>query len=163
VIGCFANTIAIRVTVRPEASFGDLLAAVRDAQLSAIAHGDLPADRIIRIARPSPTGQVASTNFTFQNDVEPVHRMGPAGPAIELLDVEPAAPAFPLSLSVMEYGDELWARLKYAPDLFCLERVTAWLEDYCALLHQIVELSEPDRDARLIDLTDTPATPEFTF
>ncbi|MFI1831811.1 condensation domain-containing protein [Streptomyces olivaceoviridis] len=167
VIGCYANTVVVRAALVPEEPFSALLAAVRDAQLSALSHGDLPADRIVRIARPHSAEPAATTNFSFHNAVEPLRGLGPDGPAVELLDVDPAAPTFPLSVSVMEYGDALWAGLKYATDLFRPETVAAWLDEYRTLLRN---LAERGPGATLFDLFDapsrtggTPDVPDFTF
>ncbi|MFE2043088.1 condensation domain-containing protein [Streptomyces sp. NPDC059477] len=167
VIGCYANTVVIRAALVPDEPFSALLMAVRDAQLSALSHGDLPADRIVRIARPHTAEPAATTNFSFHNAVEPPRGLGPGGPAMELLDVDPSAPTFPLSVSVMEYGDALWAGLKYATDLFRRETVAAWLDEYRTLLRN---LAERGSDATLFDLFDAPArtagapdVPDFTF
>ncbi|GAA0481561.1 hypothetical protein GCM10009544_49350 [Streptomyces stramineus] len=167
VIGCYANTIVVRAALVPEEPFAALLARVRDAQLSALSHGDLPADRIIRIARPRSAEPAATTNFGFQNGVEPIRGLGPGGPGVELLDVDPEAPTFALNVSVMEYGDALWARLKYATDLFRPETAAAWLEEYRTLLLRLAELGT---GATLYDLFDSPAVdagppavPDFTF
>ncbi|MFI6252351.1 condensation domain-containing protein [Streptomyces sp. NPDC051016] len=167
VIGCYANTVVIRAALVPEQPFATLLAAVRDAQLSALAHGDLPADRIVRIARPHSAEPVATTNFSFHNAVEPIRRLGTDGQPVELLDIDPAAPTFALSVSVMEYGDALWAGLKFATDLFRPETVAAWLDEYRTLLRHVAERGP---DTTLFDLFDaspaaaaTPNVPDFTF
>ncbi|MFF9479381.1 condensation domain-containing protein [Streptomyces sp. NPDC014733] len=167
VLGCYANTIVVRAALDPGEPFAVLLSAVRDAQLSALSHGDLPADRIIRIARPHSAEPVATTNFGFQNEVEPIRTLGPGGPGVELLDVDPEAPTFALSVSVLEYGDALWARLKYATDLFREETAAAWLAEYRALLARLAELGP---GATLFELFGSPparvgppAMPDFTF
>ena len=167
VIGCYANTIVVRAALVPGEPFAVLLAAVRDAQLSALSHGDLPADRIIRIARPHTAEPAATTNFGFQNEVAPITGLGPGGPGVELLDVDSEAPTFTLSVSVLEYGDALWARLKYATDLFRQDTAASWLEEYRTLLLRLADLGP---GATLFDLFDSPpagvdppAMPDFTF
>src|SRR5690606_22600438 len=44
-VGMFVNTLALRTTVDPEQSFRALLADVRDDDLAAFAHADVPFER----------------------------------------------------------------------------------------------------------------------
>ncbi|UNO40116.1 condensation domain-containing protein [Streptomyces sp. MST-110588] len=151
VVGNYANVIAVRVRVRPDEPFSALLAAVRETSLTTLAHQGLPTDRIRRIARPGSADPLAPTMFGFNSDVEPLHRLGEAGPAVELLDVGQGAAAFPLSVVVLEYGGEMRARFQYDPELFASATVRDWLEAYRLLL---ARLADQGPDARTSALSD---------
>ncbi|TDE32827.1 beta-ketoacyl synthase N-terminal-like domain-containing protein [Actinomadura sp. 6K520] len=167
IIGCYANTVAVRVLLNPSAPFADLLECVRTAQAEALQHGDLPGDRIIRLARPTAAEPVATTNFGFQRTPFLSGRLGASGSAFELLDVDPSAPTFALNMSVLGFDDRLTAVLKYSTELFRPATARGWLADYRLLLTRLAELGtgsmlyelfEPEAPAARV-----PSVPDFDF
>ncbi|HEY9313897.1 amino acid adenylation domain-containing protein, partial [Williamsia sp.] len=52
VVGMFVNTLALRSTVDPTASFTDLLSAIRDSDLEALAHVDIPFEDVVAAVNP---------------------------------------------------------------------------------------------------------------
>ncbi|WP_330343218.1 condensation domain-containing protein [Streptomyces sp. NBC_00557] len=54
-LGMVVNTVALRADVGGDPSFGDLLGRVRDTTLGALAHQDLPFDRVVAALRPPRT------------------------------------------------------------------------------------------------------------
>ncbi|WP_406316474.1 condensation domain-containing protein [Streptomyces sp. NBC_00118] len=154
VVGNYANTLVLRVRVRPDEPFSALLAAVREASLATLAHQDLPTDRIRRTARPGSAEPLAATMFGFNSGVAPLRRIGPDGPAVELLDVGQGAPAFPVSVAVLEYGEETRAGVQYTPDRFRATTVEGWLDAYRSLLESV---AEQGTGARTADLAGGPA------
>jgi 3-oxoacyl-(acyl-carrier-protein) synthase/acyl carrier protein len=136
IVGCYANTIAVRVRLNPRGRFSVLVAEVRGALLAALAHQELPSDRIRKAARPDSAELVASTIFGFQSDLIPIERIGPNGPAVELLDVGSPQSTFLLDLAILEYGDGLWARMRCS-QLFTEQTVQGWLGAYHQLLEEI--------------------------
>ncbi|MEV5612323.1 condensation domain-containing protein [Streptomyces sp. NPDC052225] len=137
VVGNYANTLVVRVEVRPDEPFAALLGAVREASLTTLAHQSLPTDRIRRLARPGSARPLAATMFGFNSDVEPLRALADGGPGVELLDVGQGAATFPVQLSVLEYGDRLRATAQYAPGGPAADSVRGWLDDYRALLARI--------------------------
>ncbi|MDJ0392782.1 amino acid adenylation domain-containing protein [Rhodococcus sp. G-MC3] len=69
-IGMFVNTLVLRTRVSPADTFSSLVSAVREIDLSAFAHADMPFERIVEAVDPHrargrhPLFQVM---FTFQN------------------------------------------------------------------------------------------------
>jgi amino acid adenylation domain-containing protein/non-ribosomal peptide synthase protein (TIGR01720 family) len=54
-IGMFVNTLVLRTTLRPAEPFADLLARQRESDLSALAHADLPFERLVDLLAPART------------------------------------------------------------------------------------------------------------
>lgn len=141
VVGNYATTLVVRTTVQPEQSITALLTAVRIASLRALDHQDLPTDRLRRLARPNSADPLASTMFTVTSDVEPLRRLGSDGPAVELLDVGQGGAAFPIAVTVLEYGSQLRCRLQYDPTMFRANTIRAWADAYQALLDRLTSLA----------------------
>ncbi|TQM32345.1 amino acid adenylation domain-containing protein [Nocardia bhagyanarayanae] len=52
-IGMFVNTLVLRTRLDPDARFTDLLHSVRDTDLDAFAHADLPFERLVEVLNPA--------------------------------------------------------------------------------------------------------------
>ncbi|MFI9407257.1 condensation domain-containing protein [Nocardia sp. NPDC052316] len=140
VVGNYATTLVVRTTVRPDQSITALLTAVRTASLQALDHQDLPTDRLRRIARPNSADPLAATMFTVTSGVEPLRQLGPEGPAVELLDVGQGGAAFPIAVTVLEYGSQLRCRVQYDPTMFRADTIHAWFDSYHTLLDRLAAL-----------------------
>ncbi|WP_107655644.1 condensation domain-containing protein [Nocardia suismassiliense] len=140
VVGNYATTLVVRATVQPEQSITALLTAVRTASLQALDHQDLPTDRLRRIARPNSADPLAATMFTVTSGVEPLRQLGTGGPAVELLDVGQGGAAFPIAVTVLEYGSQLRCRVQYDPTMFRADTIHAWFDSYHALLDRLAAL-----------------------
>ena len=73
-VGMFVNTLVLRTPVDAGGTFAELLAAVRDTDLGAFDHADVPFERLVESSRPnastahSPLFQVM---LEFQNNERP--------------------------------------------------------------------------------------------
>ncbi|MFE3292550.1 amino acid adenylation domain-containing protein, partial [Rhodococcus sp. NPDC059234] len=124
-VGMFVNTLVLRSTVRPEATFADMLAQVRETDLGAFANADLPFERLVdefasdRSPIHAPLVQVL---LEFQHG-EPTTVTMP-GLSAEAAEVDPGVAKFDLQLGVRERFDDsgraagLSATLRFATDLF---------------------------------------------
>ncbi|MFJ6901724.1 condensation domain-containing protein [Streptomyces hokutonensis] len=138
VLGCYVNTVLVRVRLDADQTFGELLAQVRDVSLQAISHGDCPIDRILRTGR-HPSGQpLAATMLGFQTVDEP-RRLGADGPLLQPLDVRQEGAQFPLELTVLNGARDISLVLKYATELFHGDTAATWLDRFQALLGWIAE------------------------
>lgn len=52
-VGMFVNTLVLRTAVDRGATFGDFLDQVRNVDLSAFIHADVPFERVVEIVNPS--------------------------------------------------------------------------------------------------------------
>ncbi|MFF2555613.1 non-ribosomal peptide synthase/polyketide synthase [Nocardia sp. NPDC058058] len=126
-VGMFVNTLALRTEVAPRNSFAELVTAVRDADLRAFAHADVPFERLVEALNPVRT-QGLHPLFQVVLDFQNI-----AGTALELeglevsrLDIDTHTAKFDLQLSVGEQADGgLAAVFTYATDIFDAEGIAA--------------------------------------
>ncbi|HEU4403667.1 MAG TPA: amino acid adenylation domain-containing protein, partial [Polyangiaceae bacterium] len=143
-VGFFLNTLALRVRVGEAASFRELVGRVREATLDALAHQDLPFERLVEALKP-PRDPSRSPIFQAMFVYE-----GPA-PALALpgveatpLDVEPGWAKFDLTLSARDdAGGGLDCSWEYDRALFDAETVERLAAHYGRLLAGA--LADPDR------------------
>ncbi|MGW3207636.1 amino acid adenylation domain-containing protein [Streptomyces sp. NPDC001135] len=148
-VGFFVNTVVIRATVDEDLPFTALLGRVREAVLDAVAHDELPFDRLVE-------------------DLAPVREAGrtPLVPALVLMRNAPArerhfhglsvtetgfpavGAAFELTVEFQDTGDGLDTELRYATDLF--DRATA--EAMAARLTTLLAAVSEDPGLRLARL-----------
>ena len=119
-IGYFANTLVLRARVKPEATFRELLAQVREATLGAYAHQDVPFEKLVEALLPdrdlsrSPLFQVS---LTLLNTPQPKMDLG-RGLVLTPVEAETHTSKFDLSMMVEEAPEGIWVSLNYNSDLF---------------------------------------------
>ncbi|AEI62072.1 non-ribosomal peptide synthetase [Myxococcus fulvus] len=141
VVGLMLNTVALRTPVAPDAPFSTLVARVRATTLEALAHQDVPLDRVVqalgveRSATHSPLFQVmfdlVRTDRTLA-DAFPDLRARPLQP--ELL-----TSPFDLSLWVAESATGYTLALRYGTELFEVTTAQRFLGHYLRLLQHALE------------------------
>jgi amino acid adenylation domain-containing protein len=152
-IGCFVNTLALRLDLSADPAFGDLVGQVREVTLGAYAHQDLPFERLVeelvpaRDASRTPVFQVV---FALQN--APAGAPELPGLEAEPMTVETGIAKFDLSLVIDETpSGALAGTLEYATDLFDAATMERWAGHLLTLLRGIV--AEPaGRDRRVSEL-----------
>ncbi|MES1240588.1 MAG: amino acid adenylation domain-containing protein, partial [Acidobacteriota bacterium] len=143
-IGFFVDTLVLRTDLSGEPSFRELLGRVRERTLEAHAHQELPFDRLVEALRPernlgqTPLFQVMLALQNAALDAPP-----PAGLGLEVLDLEPAAVRFDLTLSLRDPGgdSELAGELRFRTDLFERATVRRWGGKLLALLEAVAAVS----------------------
>ncbi|MBO1419783.1 amino acid adenylation domain-containing protein, partial [Streptomyces sp. FH025] len=131
VVGMFVNTLVLRGTVRPEATFRELLAAARESVLTALAHQEVPFERLVDALQPE---RDTSRTPLFQVMVA-LHNLGAEAPRLPGLTVEPVTPpvrnaTFDLSFDFVERDGGLTGYLEYSTGLFdarTAEGLADWL------------------------------------
>ncbi|MGA9869745.1 MAG: amino acid adenylation domain-containing protein, partial [Rhodococcus sp. (in: high G+C Gram-positive bacteria)] len=145
IIGMFVNTLVLRARVEPHRSFDELLDQVRNTNLSAFAHADIPFERLVEVLNPArstarhPLFQVALSLEKARR-----RRMEFAGleAAAEELDVPIAK--FDLQLWLTEHHDEdghpdrIEATFDYATDLFDPSTIDSFADRFLRILTAIV-------------------------
>ncbi|WP_406233444.1 amino acid adenylation domain-containing protein [Nocardia sp. NBC_01009] len=153
-VGMFVNTLVLRTRVRGEHTVADLLAEVRDTDLQAFAHADVPFERLVDVLNPArsqarhPLFQVM---LSFPNLPESTFEL--PGLRVSAVDFEVGTEKFDLSLTIQESGEAdsgMLAEFSYAIDLFDAATVTGFADRYLRLLELIAE--DPQRRLHDIDL-----------
>ncbi|RUS95287.1 hypothetical protein DSM106972_090630 [Dulcicalothrix desertica PCC 7102] len=138
-IGCFINSLVLRINIKENPSFLELLQQVRQVALDAYSHQDAPFEKLVEVLQPErnlshhPLFQVM---FILQN--APVGRMEMPDLTLTPLEVEDIAAKFDLSLSMMETQEGLQARWDYNSDLFDATTITRMAGYFQTLLESIV-------------------------
>ncbi|TDB99091.1 non-ribosomal peptide synthetase, partial [Actinomadura sp. 7K534] len=158
-VGVFVNTLVLRTDTSGDPSFAELLARVRDADLAAFAHQDVPFERLVEVLNPQrsmarhPLFQVM---ISMQND--PSARVALPGLTVALEPVDPGVSRFDLALLVDERHDAagdpagIECRLEYALDLFDPETAASMAARLERLLAQVA--ADPSLPLSAVDLLD---------
>ncbi|ATL25927.1 non-ribosomal peptide synthetase [Streptomyces formicae] len=124
-VGFFVHTLVLRTDTSGDPSFEELLARVRETDLAAFEHQDLPFDQLVETLRPERvTGRqpLFQVLLAFQNNA--VAAWDLAGTDMRTEPVEPRTAKFDLSFSVGELRADdgapggLDGFLQYSADLF---------------------------------------------
>jgi amino acid adenylation domain-containing protein len=142
-IGFFVNTLALRLTVRPDASVRELLNHVKDVTLGAYQHQDVAFEQVVEAVHPERS---LSRNPLFQ--VMFILQSTPAA-QLHLADLQVTREAelyesamFDLMFSLEEQASELTGTLNYAKDLFDRATIERWITSYQLLLRAIVDMPD---------------------
>ncbi|MET4050127.1 amino acid adenylation domain-containing protein/non-ribosomal peptide synthase protein (TIGR01720 family), partial [Rhodococcus sp. UYP5] len=145
-VGMFVGTLVLRTEVSPHASFTELLADTRAADLAAFDNTDIPFERLVDALAPtrstdhSPLFQVL---LEFQNN-QSAHLELP-GLEVSALDFDAGVAKFDLQLTVSESFDEsgsptgISAALTYAVDLFDGETVHSFVDRFASIVEAVTD------------------------
>jgi amino acid adenylation domain-containing protein len=130
-IGCFVNTLVLRASLRPDFTFVDLLAQTRETSLAALAHQELPFERLVEQLAPARSRSHAplfQVMFVLQHAAAGTPESGAmagvggglriGGLTFSRLPVASRTAKFDLTLVVEETSRDLAATLEYDRDLF---------------------------------------------
>ncbi len=166
-IGCFTNTLVLRSNFAGNPPFRTLLSRVRSTVLDALAHQDLPFEKLVEELQPArdlsstPLFQVL---FVFNNTALDFDQFGTV--KAEPVDVASTIAHFDLTLAVMELESGLQAHLLYNTDLFAaatIERMAGHLQTLLAgivvnpeqPIAELPLLTAAERQQLLIEWNDT--------
>ncbi|MDI9897100.1 amino acid adenylation domain-containing protein [Rhodococcus sp. IEGM 1381] len=158
VIGMFVNTLVLRTSVDPSHTFSDLLAQVREADLQAFAHADLPFERLVEVLDPIRSGDrhpLFQVALFFQNQATGTLELPDL--TVAALDLGEVVAKFDLQLVLEDraVGTEkhaLAGTFTYAADLFDEETVRDIADRFVRLLARLTE--SPGLAVGDVDLLD---------
>ena len=160
-IGFFVNTLVLRTDLAGNPSFHELLDRVRGHCRGALAHQDLPFDKLVEELRRerdlsrNPLFQVA---FAYQN--YPAAEFRVPRLEAEYLELESTTAKFDLTLSLTESDSSLRGFIEYSSDLFDRSTIARMARHFMTLLRSVV--AYPDEPiASLPLLTTSRAAPGF--
>ncbi|WP_443217950.1 amino acid adenylation domain-containing protein, partial [Saccharothrix sp. CCNWLW140] len=148
-VGFFVNTIVLRTIVSGNTTFRELLARVRDTDLDAFSHQDLPFERVVEVVAPprAPGRHPLFQVMVSHRDVTATD-LSLEGLTVRPLDAGVTGAKFDLAF---HFGPDD-CQITYAADLFDRPTVDSWARRLCRLLTALVEA--PDRPVGLVDLLD---------
>nr|WP_009948742.1 non-ribosomal peptide synthetase [Saccharopolyspora erythraea] len=157
-VGFFVNTLVLRTDTTGDPTFRELLGRVREADLSAFSHQDVPFERIVEAVNPVRTlshHPLFQVMMVFENDAESSFAM--PGLRARFLDVDMSAARFDLTFHLQErhVGDEpggIGCDLEFAVDLFDHATVRRLSERFVTLLEALV--ADPDARLGSVELLD---------
>ncbi|WP_331001053.1 amino acid adenylation domain-containing protein, partial [Nostoc commune] len=138
-IGCFANTLALRSDLSGYPTFEMLLQRVRATALGAYAHQDLPFEQLVEVLQPvrslshPPIFQVM---LILQN--LPLPEVDMAGIQYQILDADSGTAKFDLTWIVSETLEGLSCKLEYNTDLFAASTIARLAGHLETLLEAVV-------------------------
>lgn len=148
-IGCFINTLVLRVDLSDNPTFRELLKSVREVALDAYAHQDAPVEKLVEALqsrRDLSRNPLFQALFALQNDAR--DQIDLPGLIAEFLRVGSETTVVDLDLTLWEEGGALVGGFKYCVALFDEPLIQRIKEDWLTLL----ELVAADPMQRIADL-----------
>lgn len=163
VVGFFVNSLVLRVDCAGATRFGELLERVRETDLSAYDHSDVPFEKVVQAVRPprrAGRNPLFQTMFSMNTatltaaqvlDLPNLRETSTPLPEFSGLETKPepipwSTAKFDLHLGITELrrasaeGIDIWA--EYAIDLFEGQVISDLLEDWQRLIEAVV--NDPD-------------------
>ncbi|MFP1890397.1 amino acid adenylation domain-containing protein [Lonsdalea quercina] len=150
-IGMFVNTQALRVDMSADPDAVALIAQIRETQLAAQAHADIPFEQVVEALAPARSlshGPVFQAMLAWQN--LPAESAELPGLTLSPLHHETQTAQCDLILELREEDDRLVGNLNYAVSLFDDATVQRYLRYWVRLLQGMV--SEPNRPVQAVPL-----------
>ncbi|NUS43575.1 MAG: amino acid adenylation domain-containing protein, partial [Mycobacteriaceae bacterium] len=168
-IGMFVNTLVLRTEVTAGTPFAELLAGVRERDLEAFAHADVPFERLVEVLNPArSTGRnpLFQVGLLFQNFTSPTVEL----PGLRVSLVEAKSQLAKTDLQVTVYDQAvldpggkragagsaaagpLTVDFGYATDLFDANTVAGFANRFIRLLHAVA--ADPTLTVDAIELLD---------
>ncbi|MBD8507929.1 amino acid adenylation domain-containing protein, partial [Hoyosella sp. G463] len=175
-IGMFVNTVVLRAGIDPGASFDTVLQHIRDRDIDAFSHADVPFETLVEALEPERTAAHAPLfQVALAVGEARAARIELPGLVIEPTGIDVNVTKFDLTLDIEERASEdgtalgATARLLYATDLFDARTIDALGKRLLALLATVtehpativsrIELLRPDELAALVPAHGTEPGP----
>jgi amino acid adenylation domain-containing protein len=142
-IGYFANTLVLRTDLSGRPTFRELLGRVKETSLGALAHQDLPFEKLVEELRPERSmsyNPVFQVLFALQSTT--VSFLSIQQLRMEFMNVNMGTTRFDLSLELRE-DDGFGGSFEYSTDLFDAGTIERMARHYQVLLEAAVK--DPDR------------------
>ena len=142
-IGFFINTLVLRINLSENPTFQKLLNRTLQLALDAYSYQDFPFEKLVKelnLKRDSSRNPLFQVWFNMLN-LEDLTLEFP-GLVVEPIYLPDTASKFDITLYVQEKREEIHLKFVYNTDLFSTERITEMLQQFDALLTQIVAKPE---------------------
>jgi amino acid adenylation domain-containing protein len=151
-VGMFVNTLVLRTDTSGDPTVRDLLDRIRDTDLAAYDHQDLPFERLVEVLNPARS---LSRQPLFQVMLTSVDTVPPPVPGPDGMDAGPTPTAdsgakCDLSFNVSEQQDGMTGTLEFSLDLFTRPTAEAIVARLLRVLTQLT--AAPDARISTIDV-----------
>ncbi|MGW2515327.1 amino acid adenylation domain-containing protein, partial [Streptomyces scopuliridis] len=161
-VGDFVNTLVLRTDVSGDPTFNELLGRVKETDLAAYAHQDLPFERLVEVLNPERSlarSPLFQTLLSFNNTggrgteeaVSLLHDL-----TVTTRGVGSGAAKFDLAFNLREHltrdgaADGMTGILEFATDLFEKPSAERLVERFTTVLHRLV--TQPDRPVGAVEV-----------
>ena len=138
-IGYFLNMLVLRGRLSGDLPFRELLRRARATTLGALAHQDLPLEKLIDVLRPERNQSYPLFQVLFVLQNVPMPNVEMAGLNARQFEVDSGTANFDLTISLTETAEGLTGRIEYATDLFDAERIERMAGHFQKLIEQVCE------------------------
>ncbi|GLX49000.1 non-ribosomal peptide synthetase [Streptomyces hygroscopicus subsp. hygroscopicus] len=152
-IGFLVNSLALRIDLSGSPSAAEAVARTRAVLRAALAHQDLPFERVVELVNPPRSASrtpLFQTMVAWSPDRRNLLRL--PGVTAEPLPIRHAPAKFDLALSLAESGDRIVGHLDYATALYDAATARRWADHLRRLLADMAR--HPDRDIAALELMD---------
>jgi len=140
VIGYFVNIVPIRVFIKDNPTFINMLAQVKETVLDAYDHQELPFEKLVellKLPRNPSYSPLIQTMFHFHNQAQ--ERLQLWDLVVENMDIDNHTSKFDLMLTLMETEKGLLGYWEYNTDLFEENTIHEFTGSLLELVRQITE------------------------
>ena len=143
IIGLFVNTIVLRLRFKDSQSFRDLLHLTRETTLNALAHKNLPFEKLVETLHPdrkTNVNPIAQILFAYQNTPRPPLALKGINP--ERILIKNTISPFDLTFYAWEENGIIEGELEYNSDILEQDTIIRLKKNFIYLLNLIIENPE---------------------
>ncbi|VWD07971.1 non-ribosomal peptide synthetase [Burkholderia lata] len=133
-LGLFLNTVALRVRVAPTLPFRTLVDATRTAALDAVAHQDVPFERVVDAVKPPVKRGDEWLRVKFAQQFDARHDSVLPGATAVATPGPDLAARFDFAVDFTDDANGIELVAAYATDCIDADTARAWLDSYAALV-----------------------------
>ncbi|MCW8128235.1 non-ribosomal peptide synthetase [Microbulbifer halophilus] len=143
-VGLFVNQLALRTSLEGNPSFSELVRRVSQTTTDALAHQEVPFDRVVAAAAPSrEPGLSPLFQVLFLLNNMPKQELGEvAGVSVRSQQIHSGAARFDLSLTLEEQADGFRAEFEYRSDIFDDSTGQTLADRYLAVLARAADAAD---------------------
>jgi len=163
IIGLFINTIILRMRFNNSQRFKDILQSTRQMTLEALAHSDLPFEKLVEILQPERkinVNPITQILFAYQNTPRPP--LDPEGIISERILIKDTVSPFDLTFYAWENDGIIEGEIEFNSDLLDRETISGLKDNFLFLLESVIE--NPDKklsEISIISANDKKKLDEF--
>ncbi|ARU63537.1 hypothetical protein CBW65_22905 [Tumebacillus avium] len=167
-IGVFINTLVLRSQAEGQTTFREFLQNVRQTTLDAMAHSELPFEKLVEELQPERNTAYSPLFQAMFNMLNAPLALSMPGLTLESKELNAGTAKFDITLTMRETEKGLYGEWEYNTDLFDAETITRMIDHFQTLLAGIAAnpeqtlaalplLGEAEQQKMLRDWNDTGA------